>query len=199
MKTMTKPNNVRLAAAIASLLLVATLIIRTTEAAFTATTDNPGNSWDSGQVTLVDNDSGTGTSGDAMFSLANDGVWYPSRSVSNCITVTYQGNVPTVASGVTLAAATTGDAGMLGALNVTVQRGDSAGAFGTDCVLANATNVYTGTLAGFTAAEAGASPWAPSVAGQATTYRFTVTLDTNADNAVASKTAGATFTWTASS
>lgn len=194
METMTKPNNVRLAAAIASLLLVATLIIRTTEAAFTANTDNTGNNWASGQVLLEDND---GTS--AMFDTTRDGVWYPGKTVSHCITVTYRGNVPTTASGVTLGAVTSGDAGLLGALDVTVQRGDSAGAFGSDCALVNASGVYSGTLAGFTTPTAGSSPWAPSADGNATTYEFTVTLNPAADDAVASKVAGAAFTWTASS
>lgn len=55
-------------------------------AAFTAQTENPGNSVTAGTVELSDNDGGT-----ALYSMANAA---PGDSTSRCIQVTYSGSLP---------------------------------------------------------------------------------------------------------
>lgn len=193
MKTMTTPNNVRLAAAIASLLLVATLIIRTTEAAFTATTDNPDNTWSSGTVVLTDDDGGTDAyTGTAMFDASIDAAMKPGVPVSRCITVSYNGTLDPSAVKLNVAAST---AGTLDAyLSVKVHEGTSTTGL-ADCsgFTADAA-IYDGTLSGMTGSY---GTWDPAGAASKT-YRFTVEVAD--DNAAQGTTAGATtFRWSTTS
>jgi hypothetical protein len=60
---------------------------QSTSAVFSSTTANAGNSWTAGSVTLTDDDSGS-----ALFSASG---LVPGSSGSNCITVSYSGNVAT--------------------------------------------------------------------------------------------------------
>ena len=80
----------------AALLVSALLVWQASNAAFSATTSNPGNSWTAGSVTLTDDDGGTSpTTGTAMFSAAG---LVPGSTGSHCIAVTSTGTVPATGS-----------------------------------------------------------------------------------------------------
>lgn len=180
-----------IAAAILGLLVVGTLVARTSSAAFSATTDNTANSWSAGSVAISDDDAAA-----AMFTVAN---LSPGVGSTECITVTYAGSIDTT---VKLYGAVTGGDGLDTYLDVTVRRG-SGGSFG-DCTGFSAVEtVYTGTLAGLVAAHSdfasGAGTWAPTggAPDDDMTYEFAVTLQD--DDLAQGKAATATFTWEAQS
>jgi hypothetical protein len=160
------------------------LVWDASQAAFTRTTANTGNSWTAGQVTLT-NDSGT-----AMFTASG---LVPGSTDSRCITVTYAGNV---AAAVKLYA--TNYTGTLGQyLDLTVQMG-TGGSFGSCTGFSPSSTVYSGTLDGFRTAATNynngvGSFSAPS--GTSRVYRFTYTLQN--DDAAAGQTATCGFTWEA--
>ena len=165
------------------------LVWQASNAAFSDTTENPGNSWASGTVELSDDDNNT-----AMFNV--DGL-EPGKTGTNCIQVTYTGSLE---SDVKLyVSPPTGT--LAPYLNLTVEQG-SGGTF-ADCTgfVADATNgtVYNGTLDGLatTASDfaTGLGVWTPTGTGQAKTYKLTYTLQNNND--AQGKSAGATFTWEA--
>jgi hypothetical protein len=84
---------VTLAAALpVGLVLSAAVVWQSTSAAFTASTDNPGNSWQSGTVALSDSDGNT--IGSALFDSDRDGVLAPLQSDVRCIRVDYTGSLP---------------------------------------------------------------------------------------------------------
>jgi hypothetical protein len=60
-----------------------------THAAFTASTDNVGNSWQTGSVVLADSDSEA-----ALFSTALDSALKPGSTRSRCIRLDYTGSLP---------------------------------------------------------------------------------------------------------
>ena len=67
-----------------SLVVVSVLVVTSSIAAFGDTTDNTGNSFSTGTVTLTDDDVG------ALFTVTN---LIPGQSVQDCITVTYSGSI----------------------------------------------------------------------------------------------------------
>ncbi|WP_448642480.1 hypothetical protein [Geodermatophilus sp. URMC 63] len=70
------------------LVLSVALTWSSTYAAFSATTQNPGNSWQTGSVRLTDNDSGT-----ALFESATETGLTPGAARSRCIRLDYAGDV----------------------------------------------------------------------------------------------------------
>lgn len=175
-------------------MLVSALVVQASIAAFSGTTDSPGN-WGSGTVALSDDD-GTG---EVQFS--NDGTMVPADSDQACITVTYDGD--TAASVKLYGSTTFTSATDLGQyLDLTVEEVT----MGTD-VCADATpdaELYNGTLAvnsgAFTVAHTDwsngvASNWAPSTNGETQVYRITVTLQDN--NSAQGLDTTATFNWEA--
>ena len=77
-----------LAAAVpVGLVLSAAVVWQSTSAAFTASTDNAGNSWKAGTVALS-------TSSSAIFSTGLDGMLTPGASRSRCLHVDYAGDLP---------------------------------------------------------------------------------------------------------
>jgi hypothetical protein len=79
-----------LAAAVpVGLVLSAAVVWQSTSAAFTASTENPGNSWQAGSVTLDDSASGV-----ALFDAASDGAIRPGVPRSRCLRVDYTGSLP---------------------------------------------------------------------------------------------------------
>src|SRR4051812_21089686 len=185
--------------ALVAVLVSGALVLSATNAAFTATTTNPGNAYAAGTVTLSDNDSGT-----AMFNPAN---LKPGDSYSSCITVAYTGTLPAL---VKLYGTTTGT-GLAPYLDLTVTRGTiSSGGFG-DCTnfTPDSTDfghgagvIYTNTLGSFpTSVGTGVDDlhavgvpeaW---TTGETRAYKFTATLqDTNAAQGL---TATEDFTWRA--
>jgi predicted ribosomally synthesized peptide with SipW-like signal peptide len=168
-----------------------------TWAAFSATTQNPGNSFASGTVALGDDDSGT-----AMLSLSGA---KPGDSDSSCIVVDYSGSLP---SGVTLYGST-GGTGLAQYLNLTVTRGTKSSAFdgcgdfvadGPNYIGAGAGVIFNGTLqgypdnygAGITDAPGSAENW---TTGETHAYKFAISVQN--DNAAQGLNADQTFVWEA--
>jgi hypothetical protein len=166
-------------------LIITGLVVRTTQAAFTATTDSQNNQWSAGTVTLTSD-----ANGSAVFSPT---LLVPGNTGSACVTVAYGGNVP---AGVKLYVSSL--AGNLGTyLTFTVTEG-TGGACGS---LTGTSVLYgPGTLAAFAAAHGssanGVSTWQPGGAASRI-YQFDWTLQDN--NLAQSQTATATFTWVAAS
>ena len=71
------------------LVLSLALTWSSTHAAFSASTGNAGNSWQTGSVVLGDSDSGA-----ALFTTASDGALKPGSSRSRCIRIDYTGDLP---------------------------------------------------------------------------------------------------------
>lgn len=180
------------AASIASLVAVSSLIVTSSIAAFTDTTTNSGNSFSTGTIQLVDDDLDV-----AMFSVSE---LVPGQSATDCIVVTYQGSVPDP-SAVKLYSGGYTDSGDLGTfLNLTVEEG-TGGSFG-DCTGFTAENTIEsgGTLAAFdtthTDYATGAGVWDPAATPASKTYRVTVELDAAApDSEQGESVTALTFTW----
>ncbi len=82
------PRTVLAATVPVGLVLGAAVVRQSTSAAFTATTDNPGNSWQAGTVVLDDS-----ASGSALFTSASDGALRPGSTRARCIQVDYTGDL----------------------------------------------------------------------------------------------------------
>jgi len=161
------------------------LVWQGTNAVFSSTTSNATNTWTAGSVTLSDDDSSA-----AMFTTTG---LVPGNTGSNCITVTYSGNVATA---VKLYAST--PTGTLAPyVDVVVSEG-TGGGFGS-CTGFSGTQIFSGTLAAFATASSsyatGVGTFAPSTAGSTKVYKFTWTLDSATPNGQQSATTSATFTW----
>lgn len=193
MSTTIRPTTVRLLAAVASLLLVSALIVRTTDAAFTAETTNSGNTFQAAVVGLTADDADpmflideTGTSATMAGSLV------PGQTVESCIVITYTGDV--AATDVVLSYDETLAGGpLLSSLDVSVESfaASSCGTAGTG------TAVATG---GLDAAISSATGWSPDTTDTQRAFLFAVTLDAAADDSLQSATAsGVAFTWSTSS
>lgn len=177
-------------AAIASLLLVSLLVMRVSSAAFSAQTDNPGNSWATGQVNLSDDD-GEGAAS-AMFDVS---AMMPGDTVTKCITVTYTGSTdPAVVKMFTDIT----DGGLGDHLDVTLTEGDGGGY--ADCTGYNPTatlktSVTLNSLATHADYASGTGTWNPTANNQSKTYKFVVTLGTDTPDTAQGADAQATFTW----
>ncbi len=182
-------RRVRLSAALMAVIAASLLAFQSTGAAFSATTENAGNAFAAGTVTLSDNDAGT-----AMFNLPN---MKPNDAAVGCIEVTYSGSLdPEVR---TYGASTAGD-GLEDYLDLTIERGDgTCAAFGSaTAVWTNGSDgdlgVYLGAVTNY---ATGVDTWQPTGGGPADVvpYRFTMALQ---DNTLAqAKTVTVTFTWEA--
>ena len=78
-------GTVRVVAFSAAMLLLTMLVVTRSQAAFTASTSNTGNGFTAGDLSLFDDDNGT-----AMFNATG---MVPGATVTECITVTYDGDV----------------------------------------------------------------------------------------------------------
>jgi hypothetical protein len=173
-----------------SALVIGLVASGATFSAFNAQTSNAGNTFNTGTVSIADNDSGT-----AMFALTG---MRPGSPVSKCIQVTYTG---TLAAAVKLYGATTAGTGLESYLQLTVTRGTvSSGAFpACSGFSADATSpvLYSGLMSAFpgTLGTAIADPNSAWVTSETHAYQFTVDVadDNNAEN----KSATETFTWDA--
>jgi len=182
-------RRVRVSAALISVFAAALLAFQSTGAAFSATTENAGDAFTAGTVTLSDNDSGT-----AMFPALN---MEPNDPAVGCIEVTYSGSLdPEIR---TYGAITTGD-GLDAYLDLTIERGTgTCAAFVADAaVWTNGTDGDLGVFLGaVTNYATGVDNWQPTGGGadDVVPYRFTITLQ---DNPLAqAKSVTVTFTWEA--
>jgi hypothetical protein len=174
--------------------LVAVVGVIGTRAAISATTDNPGNQFNAGTISLADNDGGS-----YMYQANNV---QPGDSLSRCIQVTYSG---TLNSTVKLFMTTPIDS--LGPyVSLTIDAGTQASPSFPDCTgFSSSANVYTGTLSAFQSTHAtaaaglayspnGASPWTNS---NSVVYRVTLTLQNVARGPGQDFSGTHTFTWQA--
>lgn len=177
--------------------LVGTLAGLGTWAAFSATTQNAGNSFTAGTVAIGDDDTGS-----AMLSLSGAA---PGDSDTSCIVVDYSGSLP---ADVKLYGST-GGSGLAQYLDLTVTRGTKSSAYdgcgdfaadGTDYIGSGAGVVYSGTLqgypdnygAGIMDAPGSAETW---TTGETHAYKFVVSVQN--DNAAQGLDADQTFVWEA--
>jgi len=160
-----------------------------TFSAFSATTENPGNAFDAGTVSITDDDSGS-----AMLSLANA---KPGDSDTACIVVTYTGSLP---SSVRLYGAT-GGSGLDQYLDLTVTRGTIAGPSFDSCPGFTPDGgggvIYSGTLAAYPDAYAAGlvDPDGSWMNGESRAYRFSVSVQD--DGGAQGLNATQSFTWEA--
>lgn len=170
--------------------LTSVMVLRTTQAALTGTTQTQTNSWTTGGAAL-ENDAAT--SATAVFSQGNDGLLSGGQSVTRCIAVRYTGNSPgqvrLYASNVT--------GGLASYLDLKVETGTGTNNGCTDFSSA-ATLSSSTTVAGFGAGyrdwTTGLGSWNATL-NSTQTYRFTVTVRNVA--AAQNGTASAVFNWEA--
>jgi hypothetical protein len=169
-----------------ALLASSAVVYQASNAAFTGTTANPSNAWASGTVSLTDNDSGV-----ALFNATG---LKPGSTDTKCMVVTYTGSLT---AAVRLYATTYSDNGLAQYLTFAVDEGTGSAADCSDFTLG--TNLYTGTLSGFSGKSSyatGVSAWTPAGGSNATkTYKFSWTLQDN--DLAQGKSSAATFTWEA--
>lgn len=166
--------------------------------AFSGTTANSGNSFESGSVSLSDNDSDA-----ALLTLSNA---TPGATATGCIRVSYGGTLP---ADVKLFATVSGALAQYLTLKVT--RGSDSGTFPNcnftadtrDYIGQGSGVVYNGTLSGFPADYAGGLTDPDNSTGGTETwsspethaYKLEVTLQDN--SAAQGQSASASFTWEA--
>lgn len=163
-----------------------------TFSAFSATTENTGNSFAAGSVVLGDNDAGA-----AMYSVTNAA---PNVDTVKCIQVSYTGSLD---ADVKLYTASTINASA-SSINLTVEKGTSSGSTGfPDCgTFTSQATLYSGSLTNFgdtknsyangiAAYPGSATKWANS---DTLVYRFTLNVGDSGSGA----TSGThSFTWEA--
>lgn len=185
----------------AALLASGAMVLQGSNAAFSATTANPNNSWAAGQVVLTDDDGGTTpTTGTAMFTAT---ALKPGSTGTKCIQVSSTSTVESTLKLYTSAVTTTN--ALSSNLNLTIEQG--SGATFASCTgftpAATGANVFTGTLASLgtsaTGFATGVGTSTLTGTSQTRSYRFTYTVDTNAPNTTQNGTAVATFVWEAQS
>lgn len=189
-------KHVTVLAVMAGLLGSGAMVWQGSQAAFTATTANAGNSWSSGQVVLGDDDSNA-----ALFATLTG--LKPGAGATGtgtkCIKVTYTGNLATTVKLYTTAASYAGTLGTY--LDMVIDEGSTVGDFSTCTGFVVSNNIYTGTLANFASTKTshanGVGTWGPSVNPTVMVYRFKWTLQ-DTDSAQ-NKTAGIGFTFEAQS
>ena len=175
-----------------SLVVVSVLVVSSSVAAFTSSTENTGNSFTAGTVALVDDDVAA-----VMFTVTN---MDPGTTTTDCIEVTYQGTVPNPAAVKIYSGGYTDSGNYDTYLNLTIEEG-TGGVFGncTGFTLEN-TIESAGTLSDFDTAHTnyatGAGVWDPAATPESKTYRITVALDSAVPDAEQGESVTAmTFTW----
>ena len=175
------------------LLLSAGLVWQTSTAAFTAQTENPGNSWSAGSVTLTDDDGGSS----AMFTAT---ALKPGDTGERCIRVTYGG---TIAAPVKLyvPSVTAGTPDLSPHVRLTIDEG-TGGGFASCTGFASTSTLITdvplSTLSTTRNTYAtGVSAWVPNAAGDNRTYRVRYTLDAATPDSAQNGSATATLRWEA--
>jgi hypothetical protein len=195
------------------LVLSAAVVWQSTAAAFTASTDNAGNTWQAGSVVLADNDGGS-----ALFDSTRDSALQPGSTRPRCIRVDYTGSLPAnIKLYVTTPAA--GATTLDGYLVMSVERGQDVTAATTvaaDCSsgftptstptfsyntksASDPTSDQTKTLS---ALKSAASDYTTgllvgSAVPQNTSLTFRITYSVKDDNNAQNTQSMATFTWEA--
>jgi hypothetical protein len=179
----------QLSALALAFILVALLVVTSSQQAFTAQNDNTNNSVTSATVALTDNDSST-----AMF--ANVTGLLPAVNVDKCIDVTYTGSVDPTAVLLYAAGAPTGTLAQY--LDLTIDIGaDTPDAFRSCTSFVSSGTLYSGTLAAFATGHAGyatgVTTWDPSTSPETRTFRFRISVQDTTAAAGLTTTFG--FSW----
>ena len=180
-----------LLAVVLGILLSGAVVLTASRAAFSDTTSNSNNSFTSGTVDLIDDDSGS-----SAFTVTN---MVPGQTVTRCILVTYQGTIVNTGP-VRLYSGGFTDSGTLGShLNLTVEEG-TGGDFSSCTGFAASGTIESSTLTQFnidhTNYTNGAGTWDPSSTPESRTYRITVQLSSSAPSAQQGQSVtGLVFTW----
>ena len=195
---------VRTTMVLLAILLASFSILTTSRAVFTDTTDNTGNDFAAGTVTIIDDDSGS-----VMFNIGN---LAPGDSFDNCIEVTYTGTLDADVRLYGANLATTTALNLAPELNLIVEEGTGGGFVATelggnegDCtgfVLSSTLTIGAETVDSFATSytnfATGLSSWAPlGSSSDVRTYRFVVTLDAGATDAYQGMDAQIDFVWEA--
>jgi hypothetical protein len=189
----------RAAAPLAALLVAALLVWQGSNAAFSATTDNTGDAWATGNLVLTNNGGGTVYAGttSALFTETN---LKPGNTGFKCITVqsggSLAGNLRLFRGAIT----GTNSAALSAVLDVTL---DAVAVSSSTNVQANCTGytggssgaLYNGTLDAMPTTYAGASGIAVAGGTQRVAYRIGWTLNSGAGNSVQSSSAAANLMW----
>lgn len=187
----------RAVAPVAGLLAAGLLVWQGSYAAFSATTDNNGNAWTSGNVVLK-NDGVGGTYAVSTPAAFSETGLKPGSTGSKCIVVESSGSL---ASSVKLYAASVSNNALASNMTLTVDL-DTTGAK-TNCAgFTVGSTPYSGSLAGLSANSSfatGLGTWNPVAAppNRYATYRFTWTVNAGAPSAAMGLTANANFVWEA--
>jgi len=178
-------------AMVTALALVFFMVSSVTNAAWTDTTRNDDNAWQTGHLDLTDDDGGV-----AMFRTAEDGLMVPGTTLTKSIEVENASDVPLDVD--IYAANLTGNVELPTYLNLRI--GTNADVSGT-----TPGNVYNGTLADFASNHAAfnLADAAPLAVGTTSIYYFWVQLDASAPGnadpqsrpSVEGVTAGVDFVW----
>jgi hypothetical protein len=189
----------RAAAPLAGLLVAALLVWQGSNAAFSATTDNTGDAWATGNLLLTNNGGGAVYAGTtaALFSETN---LKPGNTGFKCITVESTGSLAGNLRLYRGAITGTNSAALSAVLDVTV---DSVAVAASTNVQANCTGytggsagaLYNGTLSALPTTYAGASGMAVAGGTQRVAYRIGWTLNSGAGNSVQSSNAAANLVW----
>lgn len=170
----------------------ATTIMGSSGAAFSAKTENVGNTWKAAQIALADDDTTT-----MMYNVSG---MIPGQTETRCIQVTYTGTASAITPIKLYSALTTNENNFANYLNVTVEQGSGA-TFGGSCAGFSPTATIVNNLTLATMATnikdfgSGVGTFIPPATGSTVSYRFTVNLDNATPNTSQGNTAGATFTW----
>ena len=198
---MTRTSKIQLLSVLAALTLVSMMVLRTSSAAFSGTTENAGNSWDAGTVTLTDDGGGS-----ALFTATG---MVPGDTSTQCIEVTYTGSVDTSGTAFYVSAYTdsdgASDTGAAAELSDDLDVDVVMGAAGDSCALwtgVGATTLHSATALQSLPATygAGGTAWTPTAAVDTMrAFQITVTLGADTANDAQGDGATATFTWEAQS
>jgi len=189
----------RASAPLAALLVAALLVWQGSNAAFSATTDNTGDAWATGNLLLENNGGGTVYAGttSALFTESN---LKPGNSGVKCITVQSTGSLAGNLRLFRGAITGTNSAALSAVLDVTI---DAVAVPASTNVQANCTGytggsggaLYNGTLSAMPSTYAASSGLAVAGGTQRVAYRIGWTLNASAGNTVQSSTAAANLMW----
>lgn len=178
-------------AIVLGIVLSGAVVLTASRAAFSDTTSNSNNSFTTGTVDLIDDDSGS-----VAFTVTN---MVPGQTVIRCILVTYQGTIVNTGP-VRLYSGGFTDSGTLGShLNLTVEEG-TGGNFSSCTGFTASGTIESATLSQFnidhTNYTNGAGTWDPSATPESRTYRITVQVSPSAPSAQQGKSVtNLVFTW----
>ncbi|NNF65507.1 MAG: hypothetical protein HKN07_14790 [Acidimicrobiia bacterium] len=178
---------IRLAAIASAILLLTVLVVTRSDAAFTAVTDNPGNSLATGSVVLTDDDGGA----TALFTATG---MSPGNPIVACITVTYAGSL--LNADIKMYGSTTGTLDTY--LDTTIEEG-TGGSFGDCTGFTPASTIFNNTLENYATVHtdwaSGLDVYTATATPQSRTLRITVDVQNNP--AAQNLSSTATFTWEA--